>query len=535
MPDQDINIRLKLLDQYSAQMEKFQNSLRSVAQTGIEAGRQMKMVGREISQLGQTMAWTGTAMAAPLLAAFKSAENYSIPVSRELEKMNNAFIGLRVSVAESLLPTMKKFTEVMAGLLYTWQDLSPKTRELITSTILLTGVFIALGGTVVALIGRFIRFGGVLLSVTSQFAAWAVLNPVLLTIGVAIGALIFLMIRFKDVGDRVINALESGFKILSIGFWTIIKGITDGLDWVYKYVEIVYEKLAKLPAWLGGNLFKGASVQVKAIRDELQETSKSITMIIDGLASDVQRISVTGKGDWAKAFDDMKAKIVGMFEAFTANSKKIIPEMRQSFDAIKAMGTGLTQNLRTSFKSFFEDFFHGQLKKGKDYFVEFGNSILSTFADVISQMITEWLVLQSIKGLGSLFGGVGGGGASAASSAGAGAGAVGGSMSTIAGAYHTGGIIRAHSGLAVDEVPIIAQSGEGIISRRGMASLGRDNFDRINRGEGTPRGGDVYQPILVIQAWDAQDVMRNSKMIEAIISNALTRNTALRGQVKKYG
>ena len=59
--------------------------------------------------------------------------------------------------------------------------------------------------------------------------------------------------------------------------------------------------------------------------------------------------------------------------------------------------------------------------------------------------------------------------------------------------FHDGGIIRAHNGLAVDEVPIIAQTGEGILSRRGMAALGGEGqLNRLNSGGGDSAVGDVY-------------------------------------------
>lgn len=57
--------------------------------------------------------------------------------------------------------------------------------------------------------------------------------------------------------------------------------------------------------------------------------------------------------------------------------------------------------------------------------------------------------------------------------------------------FHTGGLVgdlahwrRAHRGLAVDEVPIVAQTGEGILSRTGMAAL-----DALNRGGWNGGGG----------------------------------------------
>jgi hypothetical protein len=60
--------------------------------------------------------------------------------------------------------------------------------------------------------------------------------------------------------------------------------------------------------------------------------------------------------------------------------------------------------------------------------------------------------------------------------------------------FHEGGIIRAHNGLAVDEVPIIAQTGEGVLSRRGMAALGGENvLNSLNSGgySGGQSFGDV--------------------------------------------
>lgn len=57
--------------------------------------------------------------------------------------------------------------------------------------------------------------------------------------------------------------------------------------------------------------------------------------------------------------------------------------------------------------------------------------------------------------------------------------------------YHSGGMIRRmHSGgLAGDEVPIIAQTGEFMVSRRGVAATGMRQLQRINRGEAGSGGG----------------------------------------------
>lgn len=107
------------------------------------------------------------------------------------------------------------------------------------------------------------------------------------------------------------------------------------------------------------------------------------------------------------------------------------------------------------------------------------------------------------------------------------------------GMFHEGGMIQpivAHSGLAPDEVPIIAQTGEGVLSRRGMAALGgSDNLRRLNRGRSMDSGG-TNQTVVVnqmIQAWDASDVLRNKKAIVAAIAEEMKQNGSLRRVMKE--
>jgi hypothetical protein len=67
-------------------------------------------------------------------------------------------------------------------------------------------------------------------------------------------------------------------------------------------------------------------------------------------------------------------------------------------------------------------------------------------------------------------------------------------MTNTPGVFHGGGMIRAHRGmyLGADEVPIIAQTGEGILSRRGMAALGGPGaLDALNSGQCTTNNTTV--------------------------------------------
>lgn len=120
-------------------------------------------------------------------------------------------------------------------------------------------------------------------------------------------------------------------------------------------------------------------------------------------------------------------------------------------------------------------------------FSEFWNSLWRSMAFTIikevvqkalTQVIAKLTIIKTLSsGLGGLFGGIGGffgrlfheGGAVKA---------------------HSGMYVRAHNGLAVDEVPIIAQTGEGILNRRAMQSIGGEQgLNRLNRGQST--GGTI--------------------------------------------
>jgi len=80
--------------------------------------------------------------------------------------------------------------------------------------------------------------------------------------------------------------------------------------------------------------------------------------------------------------------------------------------------------------------------------------------------------------------------------------------------FHTGGIIGrlfpiAHNGLAIDERVIIGQTGEGVLSRRAMANMGRGTFDAWNRGERPGSGSTVHVTVNVDGYLDSPKAQAN--------------------------
>jgi hypothetical protein len=84
---------------------------------------------------------------------------------------------------------------------------------------------------------------------------------------------------------------------------------------------------------------------------------------------------------------------------------------------------------------------------------------------------------------------------------------------------HTGGLIgwrRLHGGgLASDEVPIIGQRGEFMISRRGVAAVGVGTLQRINRGESVG-GGVTFAPGAIVINGDVDSEDRVTDLAIAI-------------------
>src|SRR4029077_6207849 len=118
----------------------------------------------------------------------------------------------------------------------------------------------------------------------------------------------------------------------------------------------------------------------------------------------------------------------------------------------------------------------------------------------------------------------------------------GGSIGKLAQYFHSGGIIRrAHDGmLASDEVPIIAQTGEAILSRSAVSNLGADNVNRLNSGQGINNGGGSSGSVVVnitpvISLWSAADVKQHEQEITNIVGLSIMNNAYLRTLINQYG
>ncbi|MDP2942885.1 MAG: hypothetical protein Q8O36_05215, partial [Candidatus Omnitrophota bacterium] len=201
--NRELEIIMRLKDEVTKRLKGVEGAIQKFANRARETGQTLKQLGRDISQVGQNLIFMGGALTGPLALAFKSAEKYSIPVYNELKRLDNAFIGLRVSIAEALIPVVHKLANVFGNLLNLWNSIDPVTRNLIIQSVAMTGIFMMLGGVVIALVGRLVRLSGAIASLVSKLALFTLAHPWIAALVVIVAALTYVFLRFRTVAVPV--------------------------------------------------------------------------------------------------------------------------------------------------------------------------------------------------------------------------------------------------------------------------------------------------------------------------------------------
>ena len=515
----ELEIIMKLKDEISKKLAGVEGTFRKLSNSTREVALEMRKAGREMSYVGTSMAAVGTAIIAPLALAYKNAGNFNAEIAHQLRETQNVFNNLSVSIGKSLLPIMRQLTNSIANVVSWWNNLDQAVRDRIISSIYKLGITLIGLGTALMIVGHSLSFLANLALLTSTLLA---MNPVVLATSLVVLAVVggfialaVAMLKWKPVADTVINTL-------------VVLGSVAGQTADYLLI-----------LW---NVMKLDFKAVKKDWEDIGAYSKKIQDVMSGKgSSEAEGFDKIKKnlGDFVGWWKEFQAAISGgdnknknpaggFWSGFEYATTEAMDKLRDFQQLGKDVATQLTTNLANAFSNFIDDAFSGQLKRAQDYFAAFGKSILSMFGQVIAKMIANWMMVQAViagKQLvgnilsilgqaGSIAGGVGG------HTVNTGTQSVGGHTFTTAWSpYHTGGIVRAHSGLAVDEVPIIAQRGERVLSRSQNAEYEK---------------GGATQPIIVFKVWDYADIARHESEIIAMVGRAVGRNGSLRGQLKKY-
>ncbi|MCK9420207.1 MAG: hypothetical protein M0R70_12595 [Nitrospirae bacterium] len=168
----------------------------------------------------------------------------------------------------------------------------------------------------------------------------------------------------------------------------------------------------------------------------------------------------------------MKEQTGSFAEGFKDAFNQYIYDAKTSFQEGVKLAQDAAQAMEQAFSDFFFDVFTGKLKHLSDYLKSFFEAVARAMANMMAQKTSVAIASGIANAWGS-------GSSSTMTNGSTGAGdlaAVGHKGGYI---MHAGGLVpRFHiGGLASDERPIIAQTGEGILSRKGMAA-----FDLMNQG-----------------------------------------------------
>jgi len=529
MADREINIRLTLKDDLTATLTKVTNSLTNSNKQLEVLGQNFVQTGRQMSRFGGQMMMFGAIGLSPFILSMRTASKENVFLRERLFALNQSFEKLQATLAQYLLPHVDRLNRLIENLDKEFAKISPSTKQFIADTIIIGSVVLIGVGAVIKLAGVLKILAGAIMLTTKAvqdlaiyMAVLALENPVIATIVAVTAVIVALGVAMYNLNDSFKRFVNEGWKEFT------------SVDWGKAFVDFNIA-LAKAP-WKIFNPIAVTQEAVKAVKDATEE-------IVD-----LERIVVVKHiGIMQDFYNKMKELQTG----FSLEMQVIKKELNDFGKVGAKVARDLVGNMQTTFSSFFQDAFTGQLKKAKDYFNAFGQSLLKTFSDVIAQMLVRWILFSNQTG---------GAGTSGLSKAGG----IMGAMASIAGAFsggggttagaggstpvqdtsgatmtaHTGGIVRMHGGygLAKDEVPAVLQTGEGILNRKGLANLGSENLHLLNKGGRVGGGGLVlnYNPVIILKAWDTADVYAQRKAISNVFADELINNGSIRRLTKQY-
>lgn len=313
---------------------------------------------------------------------------------------------------------------------------------------------------------------------------------------------------------QVLGFLQGFMNQLVSGFFTLLEVATTVFQKLLVPLIKLYELLGKLPGKVG-EAYRQAGESVKKLSSDMELNKKAFEMasVESAKVAMEQYDLVFAK---AKETGDNTAEILKNVAKQVGDSAK---DAAEKFNAMEEFAKQSARNMQNAFSEFFFKAFTGELRSMQEIFANFGRAVLQMISNILAKLLLIKLFTAMAGASGTIFG------------------VPVGSLFHQGGLIrkHRGGLIRAHSGLAPDEVPIIAQTGEGILSRQGMRTLGGpDNLKSLNRGEGAGAGGVTININQVIQAWDAQDVWRNRKALSNAIADDIYNNGKIRSVIRSY-
>ena len=535
--DKNFNIEITAHGKTDASVGKLQQTLGKIT----DQLNKLQQVARQARQVANDLSMVGGVVTGAFGVAIATASKYNTEIYETNRKLTNSFVVLQNEVANAVLPVYKDLANITTNLVIKFKNLDDALKNKIIRIAAVTAGIMVLSGVVINLTTRIVSLTASIVKMIATMSKVAFANPWMAALTVIIGLIVGLAYAsykfatdWNDYFNRVIKPTLVAFEV---GLLSLKAQINDlGATFFNSFAvainqfEVALDKfISAIPG--GDFVFGGIKKAIHSVTEELQYMSKVETEASEQTINDIYEKMTTGKSviadgmlyvghsieeaiekikkflaELEEAKEELKLPDEGFFKGFIKGLKNVQEEMAK----FSAYGQEIAKQTVNTIQSYFGDSFYaiftGQLDKLEEAFSNFANSILR----MIANMIAQYLVFSSLSGI---------------------FGANSGFTKFYMGTKHQGGYIPlAHTGRAFDEVDVRLQKGEGVVSRRGMNTIGKAGLDAINSGN-VP--AEQSQPIVInLQTWDAKDVIRNRNMITAIIQNAIQNNSSLRKVVK---
>jgi hypothetical protein len=383
--------------QFDQSLKRAQNSVTRAGESVKQFGQNLMGVSRQLQAVATSMTFLGAGITTPLVMAFRSAEKHSAMVRTEVQRMNSAFRDFQVSIAESLVPTMKEINNVIANLVKNWQNLSPELRETILRVTLLTGLFSLIGGVLSTVVVKITTlFGFIIKNVGTAVIGVGSLNAGFIALAASVGVLIFLIKNYDSIGKGTFNNIEIGINMTLIGLAKLVKGFL----WLQRVQNFGFK-----PSYFD-NMMTVLDSFVTGAEERMADLmgpngTGVITGFIDDLKSGIEEVKglFTSMGS-----DDYSAFTEGWKTALQSTLMDLTDWGKQASDVVNQVSTGM-QNI---FSNFFQNIMKGEINSAKEIFVEFGNFVIKILVERIYRninMIAKIITTKTLMGIAGAFGG----------------------------------------------------------------------------------------------------------------------------------
>ena len=331
---------------------------------------------------------------------------------------------------------------------------------------------------------------------------------------------------------KVLGFLQGFMYQIFTGFYALLEYVMSIFQKMLSPVIKFCDLLGKLPSVFGA-VYRGVSSELKKINESLEVYKNAFAMGAEENAKkaleqyDLVFSKAKDTGDKTSGILKEVARQVREESDATGNAlknvsqkvKENVQEAAQGFNAMLEFARQTAHNMENAFSDLFFKAFTGELNSVKEVFASFGKAMLQTISNILARIVMIKILTAAAGPAGSIAG------------------------IPISKLFHTGGMVRkhqggmiyAHEGLAPDEIPIIAQTGEGVLSRKGMNALGgSDTLRQLNDGKSLQQPSVTVNVTQVIQAWDSQDVWRNRKALSSAIADDIYNNGKIRSVIRNY-